>query len=151
MIPQSGEVSLSDMLTELGQSSSKTENIENICASLNIFSTGATCSATSWFNTRGFSGANVYHFLTVHTAVINGTDVRITVRNNGSVDSFSGTLYYQIYNSGYVKLGSGSLSYTSISSQSTQYQDAAFGFGTPYFLWWRWTTALEWNETINIL
>ena len=43
------------------------------------------------------------------------------------------------------------INYTSISSQSTQYQDVGFGFGTPYYLWWRWTTALEWNETIIIL
>lgn len=148
MIPNSGEISLNAIMVELGYSSGTEKEIGALCDELDDSGSGAGHSADSFFNCGGFD-ENKGHFLDVLSAEDSGTDVRITVENNAMVDTFSGTLYYEIYDSSDQLLLSGSLSYSNITAGNNTYMDAAYSAGTPSYVNWRWVVGLSWN-TIGV-
>lgn len=117
-----------------------------LLANCNTYSTGATHTGHDFLRFYGFTGGNIWHWLDVDAIFDYDPYVRAYIFNNSQVESLSGTLYFEIYDSSDNFLSNGSNAVGPYSPSSTSnYTDCYYGSGTPSYMKWRWSTSLSWN------
>ena len=136
--------SMDDVLTETGGTPGTTSELGVLLTSLNTYSTGATHSANTFSHFIGFTGGNVWHFMLVSLFNDYGGNVDINIHNESTVDAMSGTLYWEVRDSGHNVLGSGSETVTSLAAGGNVVKNLTYS-GTFAYVAWRWTGSLGWN------
>jgi len=145
MIPNSGPISLDDIMVELGHSAGTEYSLLTLLDELDNAGTGAGYSAESFFNAGGFTGGNLMHFLRLISAIDIGTAVTVRVQNEAMVDAFAGTLYYEIRDVSENVLASGSRSVSSITHGNYRDYNLTYPSGTPDHVNYKWAVGQGWT------